>query len=75
MENWPPSLHDLSVPSERVILTREAGANNRPTFRADCKGVTVYQEIERTFSEGDRVQFTAPSKELHVANRQLGTSR
>ncbi len=24
-------------------------------------------------SEGDRVQFTAPSKELHVANRQLGT--
>jgi hypothetical protein len=33
----------------------------------------VYQEVERSFSEGDRVQFTAPSKELHVANRELGT--
>jgi conjugative relaxase-like TrwC/TraI family protein len=36
-------------------------------------GVAVYQEHERAFSEGDRVQFTAPSKELHVANRELGT--
>jgi ATP-dependent exoDNAse (exonuclease V) alpha subunit len=36
-------------------------------------GVTVYHETERAFSEGDRVQFTAPSKELHVANRELGT--
>jgi conjugative relaxase-like TrwC/TraI family protein len=36
-------------------------------------GVTVYREEQRAFSEGDRVQFTAPSKELHVANRQLGT--
>ena len=33
----------------------------------------MYQEVERSFSEGDRVQFTAPSKELHVANRELGT--
>jgi len=35
--------------------------------------VTVYHETERAFSEGDRVQFTAPSRELHVANRELGT--
>ena len=33
----------------------------------------MYHEIDRSFSEGDRVQFTAPSKELHVANRELGT--
>jgi ATP-dependent exoDNAse (exonuclease V) alpha subunit len=33
----------------------------------------VYQAVERSFSEGDRVQFTAPSKDLHVANRELGT--
>lgn len=37
------------------------------------QGVTVYYETERNFAEGERVQFTAPSKELHVANRQLGT--
>src|SRR2546430_14085131 len=29
--------------------------------------------MERAFSKGDRVQFTAPYKEQHVANRELGT--
>jgi conjugative relaxase-like TrwC/TraI family protein len=37
------------------------------------QGVSVYRGAERDFAEGDRVQFTAPSKELHVANRELGT--
>jgi conjugative relaxase-like TrwC/TraI family protein len=36
-------------------------------------GVTLYRETERAFAEGDRVQFTAPNRELLVANRQLGT--
>jgi len=31
--------------------------------------VAAYQEVERAFSEGDRVQ----SKDLHVAYRELGT--
>jgi len=34
-------------------------------------GVSVYQEIERQFSIGDRIQFTAPDKSLGVANRDL----
>lgn len=37
------------------------------------RGVNVYSNVERTFSAGDRLQFTAPSKELGVANRDLGT--
>src|ERR1700682_2336078 len=36
-------------------------------------GVTLYREAERAFSEGDRVQFTAPNRERHIANRELGT--
>jgi ATP-dependent exoDNAse (exonuclease V) alpha subunit len=36
-------------------------------------GVTLYRETERAFSEGDRVQFTAPDREQHIANRELGT--
>ena len=36
-------------------------------------GVSVYREAERDFSTGDRVQFTAPYREEHIANRQLGT--
>jgi ATP-dependent exoDNAse (exonuclease V) alpha subunit len=35
-------------------------------------GVSVYQEIQREFSVGDRIQFTAPDKSLGVANRDLG---
>jgi ATP-dependent exoDNAse (exonuclease V) alpha subunit len=34
-------------------------------------GVSVYREIEREFSLGDRIQFTAPDKSLGVANRDL----
>jgi conjugative relaxase-like TrwC/TraI family protein len=37
------------------------------------QGVTVYREEIRAFSEGDRIQFTAPANELKVANRELGT--
>ena len=36
-------------------------------------GVTLYREIERAFSQGDRVKFTAPNREQHIANRDLGT--
>jgi conjugative relaxase-like TrwC/TraI family protein len=37
------------------------------------QGVTLYRETERAFSQGDRVQFTAPNREQHVANREMGT--
>jgi hypothetical protein len=36
------------------------------------QGKTVYREAERDFAQGDRIQFTAPSKDLSVANRELG---
>ena len=36
-------------------------------------GVTLYRETERAFAKGDRVQFTAPNRERHIANRELGT--
>jgi conjugative relaxase-like TrwC/TraI family protein len=34
-------------------------------------GVSVYRDIEREFSAGDRIQFTAPDKSLGVANRDM----
>jgi conjugative relaxase-like TrwC/TraI family protein len=37
------------------------------------QGVTLYQETERAFSQGDRIQFTAPNREQHIPNRELGT--
>jgi ATP-dependent exoDNAse (exonuclease V) alpha subunit len=36
------------------------------------RGISAYREIEREFSVGDRLQFTAPNRELRVANRDLG---
>lgn len=36
------------------------------------QGVTVYREELRSFSAGDRIQFTAPASDLKVANRELG---
>jgi ATP-dependent exoDNAse (exonuclease V) alpha subunit len=35
-------------------------------------GISAYRTIEREFAVGDRLQWTAPNKELGVANRDLG---
>ncbi|HEX2712131.1 MAG TPA: AAA family ATPase, partial [Candidatus Acidoferrales bacterium] len=37
------------------------------------QGVTLYREAERAFSQGDRIQFTAPNRDQHIANRELAT--
>lgn len=37
------------------------------------QGVTVYREVERGFSVGDRIQFTVPYRDKRIANRELGT--
>jgi conjugative relaxase-like TrwC/TraI family protein len=34
-------------------------------------GVSVYREVTHAFSVGDHIQFTAPDKQLGVANRDL----
>ena len=56
----------------RVTVRRENGEEVSYDPRR-LHGVTLYRETEHSFSEGDRVQFTAPYKEHHVANRELGT--
>jgi len=56
----------------RITIERE----NRSAQTYDPRrlsGVSVHREAERAFSTSDRVQFTAPSRELHIANRDLGT--
>jgi len=59
---------------ERNLLTVERGGGEKLTYDPRrLQGVTVYRENEREFAEGDRVQFTAPDKERHIANRELGT--
>jgi len=40
---------------------------------ARLSGVNVYRESNRTFSQGDRIQFRAPFTEHRVANGEIGT--
>jgi hypothetical protein len=56
----------------RITVERENGTQQTYDPRR-LSGVAVYQEVQREFSQGDRVQFTAPSRELQIANRELGT--
>jgi conjugative relaxase-like TrwC/TraI family protein len=63
---------DVDRKQNQITVARDNGSEVTYDPRR-LQGVTIYRETERSFAEGDRVQFTAPSKELHVANRQLGT--
>ncbi len=65
-------------------ITRVDPETNRLTVRTEdgrditydpkrLHGISTFQEIGRDFSKGDRIQFTAPSRELGVANRDLAT--
>jgi conjugative relaxase-like TrwC/TraI family protein len=55
-----------------LTLTRKYGVQVTYDPRR-LQGVTVYREAERAFSVGDRVQFTAPDRQRHIANRELAT--
>jgi len=62
----------VDAKENRLTIEREVGTLQTYDPRR-LSGVSVHREAERELSEGDRVQFTAPSRELHVANRDLGT--
>ncbi len=63
-----------SVDEKQNHVTVERENGERLTYDPRrLQGVTLYREAERAFSEGDRVQFTAPNREQHTANRELGT--
>lgn len=54
-------------------MTIQKPAGDRVSYDPKrLSGVSVYHEEERGISVGDRIQFTAPDKQLGVANRELG---
>jgi conjugative relaxase-like TrwC/TraI family protein len=62
----------INEKENRVTVKRKNGEQVSYDPRR-LHGVTLYRKTERAFSKGDRVQFTAPNRELHIANRELGT--
>jgi len=60
-------------PDENLVTVRKPDGEQVTYDPSRLRGISAYREIEREFAIGDRVQFTAPNKELGVANRDLGT--
>jgi len=63
---------DVRMKENPITVERKNGVQENYDPRR-LSGVAVYREVDRAFSEGNRVQFTAPSRDLHVANRELDT--
>ena len=63
-----PSIHEPT----RLRWTFDNGSSATYDPRR-LRGVNVYRETTREFATGDRIQFTAPDRNLGVANRDLGT--
>jgi len=63
-----------SVDARANMLTVEITDGSSVTYDPRrLRGVNVFREVDREFATGDRIQFTASSKELGVANRDLGS--
>ncbi len=62
----------IDAPKNRLTVQLHDGTERTYDPRRQ-QGVSVFREEIRSFSVGDRIQFTAPANELKVANRELGT--
>jgi conjugative relaxase-like TrwC/TraI family protein len=61
-----------AVDSARNLLTVQKESGESVTYDPRrLAGVSVYREVTHDFAVGDRIQFTAPDKQLSVANRDL----
>jgi hypothetical protein len=62
----------VSINSAANLLTVERSAGELANYDPRrLKGVSVYREVVREFSVGDRIQFTSPDRSLGIANRDL----
>jgi len=62
----------IDAPHNRITVELKDGTE-RTYDPHRQQGVSVYREESRSFSMGDRIQFTAPANDMRVANRELGT--
>ncbi|MGO9640518.1 MAG: MobF family relaxase, partial [Candidatus Acidiferrales bacterium] len=62
----------IDAPNNRLTVERQDSTERTYDPRRQ-QGVSVFREEMRSFSVGDRIQFTVPANELKIANRELGT--
>lgn len=65
-------VENVNGPDQTLTVARDNG--ERITYDPRrLQGVIIFCEGDRDFAKGDRVQFTAPDRTRHIANRELGT--
>jgi ATP-dependent exoDNAse (exonuclease V) alpha subunit len=62
----------IDAPKNRLTVELQDGTQRTYDPRRQ-QGVSVFREEMRSFSVGDRIQFTAPANEVKITNRELGT--
>jgi conjugative relaxase-like TrwC/TraI family protein len=60
-------------PKENLVTVQKQDGQQVTYDPSRLRGIAAYREIEREFALGDKIQFTAPQRDLQVANRDLGT--
>lgn len=60
-------------PKQNLLTVENPGGQQITYDPSRLRGISAYHEIERDFTIGDRLQFTAPNKQLGIANRDIGT--
>jgi hypothetical protein len=60
-------------PKENLVTVQKPDGEQVTYDPSRLRGISAYREIKREFAVGDRLQFTAPNREIGVANRDLGT--
>ena len=60
-------------PKENLVTVRKPDGERVSYDPSRLRGISAYREIEREFAIRDRIQLTAPNRDLQVANRDLGT--
>jgi len=60
-------------PKQNLVIVQKNNGEQVTYAPSRLRGISAYQEIQREFAVGDRLQLTAPNREMGVANRDLGT--
>jgi ATP-dependent exoDNAse (exonuclease V) alpha subunit len=62
-----------ATPSENLVTVQRRDGQQVTYDPSRLRGIAAYREIDREFATGEKIQFTAPNRDLQVANRDLGT--
>ena len=58
---------------ENLVTVRKQDGRQVTYDPSRLRGIIAYREMEREFAVGEKIQFTAPNRDMPVANRDLGT--